>query len=134
MKRSVRWTKEQLTQFQARGTIMELPRMKNDPNDRYKNPWEREFDKSILYVKMIRGEIYKYAYEPCNFRLAKNTYIRPDFIAALVNGQLVVYEVKGFRRDKWIAKWKIFKEQYYWMFDAFYIAEKINGVWQIREG
>jgi len=132
--KSVRWSKDQLSEYLKKGTAKDMPIKKAPLSDRYRNEWERDFAKNVLHIKLIRGEIDNYEYEPCAFRLAEGLKIIPDFITKLANGLFAVYEVKGFERKDWKVKWKMFKEKYWWMFDYFYLAKKVDGHWRITEG
>jgi hypothetical protein len=135
MSKAARWSKEEFEAFQKKGnkpsyTIQQIVLPKAD---RYKNKWEREFAKEILHIKLIRGEIAHYEYEPFKIRLAEGLYIIPDFPARLPSGHFVIYEVKGHERRGWIDKWKMLKEKYSAWFDHFYVAKKVDGHWEINE-
>ena len=58
------------------------------------------------------GIISRWAYEPLNFRLAKRTWYKPDFVLWLPNGGVRIVEVKGFLRDDAAAKFKIAREKF----------------------
>lgn len=136
MSSRARWTKEQFNAWvKTDKPFTPVAAKKSVKTDRYRNSWERDFAKEILHIKLIRAEISHYDYEPGEYRLAPKLKIIPDFVAKNFNG-LDIYEVKCPKRrgyQKWLVKWKVFKEKYSWMFNHFYVAEKINGSWQIQE-
>ena len=134
MNKTARWSEKDLAALLARKIHVEITdlvtkKTKTLPGDRYKNPTEREYAER-LECKKRAGLIVDWKYEPASYRLAKNTFIRPDFEVVLPDGLREIYEVKGFERERWGAKWKIFKEMYASFFAGFYVVKKINGSWK----
>lgn len=105
------WTKGRPRPRQAPGVM-------NKTEERYAN--------EILRPLLLAGEIVKYDFEAVKFRLAKKTFLTPDFYVVTPT-HIEIHEVKGHWEDdarvkmkvaaklfpefKWIAiKWKNKKE------------------------
>lgn len=58
------------------------------------------------------GEILWWKFEGMKFRLADNTFYTPDFAVLRSDGQLCLYEVKGFWRDDARVKIKVAADMY----------------------
>jgi hypothetical protein len=58
------------------------------------NGLERAYQ-AVLEQRRIAGEVYRYAYESVNLRLADRTFYRPDFWVVLADGAIELHEVKG---------------------------------------
>jgi hypothetical protein len=81
--------------------------------DRYRNKWERNYAQYLDLRKYIK-EIACYRYEGLAFRLATNTYLHPDFLVVMPDGRMEIHEVKGHKREKWWARFKIAREMFPW--------------------
>ena len=75
------------------------------------NKWEQEYA-NLLSVLQRTAWIERYEYEPYSFIMSekpKCSYL-PDFLVTTIEGDKIVIEVKGFRREKdkirflWAAK------------------------------
>lgn len=64
--------------------------------------WATELDS-----QKNQGVILAYWFEGIKLRLAKNTFLTPDFVVQLPDGQLEVHEVKGFMQDDAAVKLKV---------------------------
>lgn len=55
---------------------------------------------AVLEGRRFAGEIAAWYFEPFNWRLAENTFYRPDFLVMYADGTLEVHEVKGRKKGK----------------------------------
>ncbi len=75
------------------------------------NKLESDFCQTLEDRKRA-GEIVWYAYEAINLRLADRTFWKPDFLAMLADGTLVIYECKGFMEGHALVRIKVAAEMY----------------------
>ena len=73
------------------------------------------------------GEIVDWRFEPLNFRLAKRTWYKPDFLLIYLD-RFEVHEVKGHWEDDARVKAKVAAELYPWFHWVAVTAEK--GIWR----
>lgn len=64
---------------------------------------------------MSAGEVDRITFESMKFRLADGTWYTPDFIVIMADGSIEAHEVKGFRRDDALVKFKVAAESYPWI-------------------
>jgi hypothetical protein len=88
--------------IKARAKILTTSGM-NKTETRYANMLD-----SMVYV----GDIILYRFEAINFRLAPNTFYRPDFYIIFPCGRIELHEVKGFWREDARVKIKVAAEMY----------------------
>lgn len=73
------------------------------------NKTEQRYEAEILKPLLMAGEILTYRFEGLKFRLAKKTFLTPDFY--VVRGDCIeVHEVKGFWEDDARVKMKVAAE------------------------
>lgn len=87
-----------------------------------------------LKRRLMVGEISWYKFEGVKFRLADNTFLSPDFIIMLPNGEIQIKEVKGFMTDDANVKNKVCSSMYPFRF--FIVrkrAKKDGGGWEETE-
>ena len=92
------------------------------------NKWEKEYDNflSILKYKKI---VLDYRYEGITFKLAYRTTYTPDFLVVNADKTVTIIEIKGFRRDDAMAKFKIAAQMYPYF--RFKMITKKKGDWAI---
>ena len=78
------------------------------------NKTEARYAAEVLDPLKRVGKIVQWQFEPLNFRLAKKTFYRPDFVVIRTNGTLRVVEVKGYWEDDARVKIKVAAEMYWW--------------------
>jgi predicted nuclease of restriction endonuclease-like RecB superfamily len=71
-----------------------------------RNKTEAAFE-SWLRQRQMAGEVLWFAFEGIKLRLADKTFYTPDFAVMEANGELVLYEVKGFWTDDARVKTKV---------------------------
>lgn len=95
------------------------------PKGRAKTPEERMNKGEQAYAQLLEhrrdaGHVAAWYFEPFNWRLADNTFYRPDFLVLLADGTLELHEVKGRKGDSFYAeedawlKVKVVAEQMPW--------------------
>lgn len=97
------------------------------------NKTETEYSEYLERLKMA-GEIVWYKFEGVKFRLADNTFLSPDFMVMLPNGEIQIREVKGFMMDDANVKNKICADMYPFRF--FVVRKrpkKDGGGWEESE-
>lgn len=72
----------------------------------YSSKWELAYSR-YLDVLVADGTISRWYYEPIKFNLAMRTTYAPDFMLIYPNGMIEFVEVKGFRREDALVKFKI---------------------------
>lgn len=82
------------------------------------------------------GEIFWYRFQPLRLRIGrggrhKDAYYKPDFAALTPNGQLVIYEVKGFWREAARVRIRVAAEVF--PFFKFIAATKTKDGWDYEE-
>lgn len=95
--------------------------------DRYRSDWERQYA-ARLDALQAAGEIETWWYESLNFRLADGAWHHPDFLV-LTHGCLEVHEVKGYRRDAGMLRFKTGRE-IYGNVARWRMFEKRDGRWR----
>lgn len=96
----------------------------------YKNNWEREFSQ-LLDMRKKSGEVLQYWYEGLRFQIGNGAWFTPDFPTLLATGEMVIYEVKGFRRPASIVRIKAAAKQY--PFKFFIVTKQKDGGWKYDE-
>lgn len=74
------------------------------------NKTERKYA-DYLYMEQLRGQIISYEFEPIKWKLAFHTFYTPDFFIVYPDHFKFV-EIKGFKRDDAIVKFKMAREKY----------------------
>ena len=88
----------------------------------------------ILEAQKQRGEIAWWGFEAIRLKLADRTTYTPDFVILDTMENIVsitklrFIEIKGFRRDDAMVKFKIAREQFWWA--DFEMWQKKNGLWK----
>ena len=90
------------------------------------NKTEYEYSEYLKRLQML-GEIAWYKFEGIKFRLADNTFLTPDFIIMLPNGEIHIKEVKGFLTDDANVKNKVCAAMYPFRFFVVRKKPKKNG-------
>lgn len=94
------------------------------------NKTEQTFGLRLASLKQS-GDLLWYGFEPFKLKLAKKTYYTPDFAAVWSDGQLEIYEVKGFWRDDARVKIKVAANLFpFFRFQA--VTKKKDG-WEYEE-
>lgn len=110
---SEQWAREQIAKRKGEVIRLRVRESTVPAGDRYRNKWERSYAQHLDLRKYIK-EIQCYRYEALVFRLAPNTYLHPDFLVTMPDGRMEIHEVKGHKREKWWARFKIAKEMFPW--------------------
>lgn len=58
------------------------------------------------------GEIVRFYYEPCNFRLAHKCFYKPDFMVITKEGFVEFHETKGYFEEQSKVRLKVVSEKY----------------------
>ena len=103
------------------------PVLRKDP---YRNKWERDYAQQLALRQHI-GEVVSWRYEAIAFRLGPRTTLNPDFLVITTKG-FEIHEVKGRRREKWWARFKIAVEMFPW-FRWFVCERSRGGDWTLKE-
>ena len=116
--------------------------MKNPPRKVYglgrlktgeMNKTEAEYAEYLKRLEMV-GDIAWFKFEGIKLRLADNTFLSPDFIIMLPNGEIQIKEVKGYMMDDASVKNKVCASIYPFRF--FIVrkrAKKNGGGWEETE-
>jgi hypothetical protein len=110
--------------------LADVERRKARPADRM-NKWERGYAWHLDDLKK-RGVVKWWRFEALKFRLADRTWYTPDYTVGMADGSMVVVEVKGFRREDALVKFKVAREthpEYRWM-----MLGKEAGLWKVLCG
>lgn len=94
------------------------------------NKTEKEYSE-YLQGKIIEGRLLWREFEGVKLRLADNTFYTPDFFVMTAEGELQVYEVKGYMMDDANVKIKCAAEKYPFRF--FVVRKAKNKTWDIKE-
>lgn len=94
--------------------------------DRFRSKWDRERN-DYLETMMFARRLRRFRYEPMRLRLADGSWYKPDFLVEHNDGRLELEEVKGYRREAAIVRFKVARELYP-MF-TFTMITKRNGQW-----
>lgn len=92
----------------------------------YKSRYEKEFA-TELELRRRAGEVLWWDYEPFRLKLSSTEQLTytPDFAAVLADGEeLVIYEVKGFRREDAMVKLKVAADRFPF---RFFLVTKSGG-------
>lgn len=112
------------------GIADHIPKRVTKPgkNEKGQNKTEAKFDRRLADDKHA-GLILDYWFEGVKFRLADNTFLTPDFVVAMPDGSMIVYEVKGgFTREDARVKIKVAADRY--PFLRWVVAKYVNREWQ----
>lgn len=101
-----------------------LPAIGHKRSHGYASDAEKRFA-TQLQVWTASGEIVWWAYEPLRLLLAKRTSYTPDFVAQKADGEVVIYEVKGFMREDAHVKLKLVADKF--PFRVIVVREAKNG-------
>ena len=93
------------------------------PGPQFRSEWEREFG------LWLTASGYEWKYEAIRLNLADRTTYTPDFWCPKIAGG-TFYEVKGFRRQAGMIKFKVAKEQYL-EFKFYLVTKNKIGGWCI---
>lgn len=72
----------------------------------YSSKWEESYAR-YLDALVASGEILRWFYEPVKFILAARTTYAPDFMLVYPDNLIEFVEVKGFRREDALVKYKV---------------------------
>lgn len=120
-------------------------RARNLPRARGARPrqaLERMNKGEALYAEHLErlrasGAVEAWWFEPLNWRMADNTYYRPDFLVMLPDGGLELHEVKGRKNGKDGKPDTFWKEEDAWL-KLKLVAEQapfpVSIVWPRRDG
>lgn len=76
------------------------------------NKTEARFETEFLKPRLHTHEILWYDFECWSFRIGDDCRYFPDFPAMLSDGEIVLFEVKGFMQDDALVKLKAVSERY----------------------
>ena len=96
------------------------------------NKTERRYAQTVLEGLRLSGEILEWRYEPLNFRMADNTYYRPDFLL-IYETHFEIVEIKGFLRDDAHVKFKTCAALYPWFKWRMIFYNKRQGFYEKQE-
>lgn len=72
----------------------------------YASKWESAYAR-YLDAQVAAGAVLRWHYEPIKFILAPKTTYSPDFMILYPDGMLEFVEIKGFRREDALVKYKL---------------------------
>lgn len=118
-------------------------RLKQTPTQKYQalgrlkasemNGTEKSFCAYLENLK-IAGEILWYRFDAINLRLASGCFYKPDFFVLNSDGELIVYETKGFWTDDAKVKIKVAADNYPFRFIVvFKQTKREGGGWRFEE-
>lgn len=81
-----------------------------------------------LSLRKVGGDILDWRYESLNFRLADNTFYRPDFLIVYAD-YFEIVEIKGFLRDDALVKFKVAAKEYPWV--RWTMLRLKKGIWEV---
>lgn len=133
---AIRWTPEQLAAHQktikaaaATKKMQALGRLKQGQMNKTEEAYSRH-----LEALKHAGQVLWYKFEGMKFRLADNTFLTPDFMVLLENGELEAHEIKGHWVEDARVKIKVAADMYPLRFIAIKDESKKNGGnWKIEE-
>ena len=99
------------------------------------NRTEARYEAQVLAPALIAGEIQFYAFEPIKLRLAKNTFLTPDFMVLGRTGLLELHDVKGARgiyADDAKVKMKVAAEKHPFVFKLAFPPKRRGEGWEIE--
>ena len=99
-----------------------IPRAKRQRN---KTEWRYSDE---LEFQRLAGEILQWEFEGLRFKLADGAWYKPDFAVWLPDGRLRLVEVKGFRREAAIVRFKVARDKYphcEWL-----MVQRVKGAWE----
>ena len=96
------------------------------------NQWERLYAQEELEPRRLAGEVLWYGFEAMKIRLADGAHYTPDFAVLESNGVLWFAEVKGFKREAAVVRFKVAAESTPFEF-RMYRKKKIaeGGGWEL---
>lgn len=87
-----------------------------------------------LEARKLAGEIVLYRFEALKLKLAKNTFLTPDFFVIAADSTVEFHECKGFWEDDARVKIKVAAEMFPFRFIAVKArAKKDGGGWAYEE-
>lgn len=143
----MRWTEQQLLDYQGRGARGSTPRvdtsnppfkLPNNPAGRFAlgrlpagtmNKTEAAYDAHLWSLRHA-GEVLWHKFEGVKLRLADNTFYTCDFAVLPKSGVLEMREVKGFFQDDAKVKIKVAASIYPF---KFIVVRKKKGGWEYEE-
>lgn len=93
------------------------------------NGTERAFS-LLLESRKNSGEIAWFRYEGLKFRLAEGAFYTPDFAVMKADGEIEIYEVKGYWEEAALVRIKVASEMYPFKFIS---VKKIKSDWEFKE-
>jgi len=90
------------------------------------NKLEKAYSERLELLRLA-GEIDRWDYQPCKWRLADKTYYTPDFLIIRNDGIVEFHETKGFMRDDAAVKIKAVAERYPYF--VFVLVKQIKREW-----
>lgn len=91
---------------------------------------EEDYD-VILHGGLLSGELKAYTYGSVKLRLAKKTWLTPDFFLQYADGRLAFHETKGYMRDDAAVKLKVAADRFPWA--EFWLVTREAGIWQWKQ-
>ena len=85
-----------------------------------------------LEARKRLGEILWWRYEAVKLRLAPKTFLTPDFMVMLANGEIEIHETKGWMQDDAAVKLKVAADQYPFRFILVRYRNNAEG-WSFEE-
>ena len=103
------------------------------------NKGETLYAEQLERLRVV-GVVSAWWFEPFNWRMADNTYYRPDFLVMRVDGTLEIHEVKGRKNGKDGKPDTFWKEEDAWLklkvvseqapFPLFVVYPRRDGGWE----
>ncbi len=106
--------------------VVHPPRAIRTEKKRGANKWEQLYAEKLADQQRV-GSILWFQFEGMRFRLADGAYYKPDYVAMLNTGELLVYEVKGMWREAARVRIKVAADRFPFRFIA--VSRKL-----VREG
>ena len=97
------------------------------------NKSEERYEREILKPGLLAGEILWYKFEAIKLRIAKNTFLTPDFAVLPRSMVMELRDVKGARgiyMDDAKVKMKVAAESYPFVFKVCFVPKKIGYAWE----
>lgn len=99
------------------------------------NKSEARYEADILKPAMNAGDVLWYRFEGIKLRIAKNTFLTPDFAVMGRSGLIELHDVKGSRilyQDDAKVKMKVGAEAYPFVFKVAFPPKRKGEAWEVE--
>ncbi len=99
------------------------------------NKSEARYQAEVLEAAVARGEVLWFRFEGVKIRIAKNTFLTPDFAVLPRSGVFELHDVKGSRilyQDDAKVKMKVAAEAYPFVFKLAFPPKRKGEAWEVE--